>query len=131
MDSTVPAPARRCFKVTRRFSPRTLFRKPKPHVVEIVEYGIAVAANAAGVRMHEFGIEANRVRLVLSATDLELEAFMESLDEVISEGSDNSTKFWRRGAPYRVVPLNDDAAVVDATVDVLTSASRYGRSSAR
>ena len=127
MTPTVVKLPRRCFKVTRPFSPRVPFRRPRPQAVQIVEYGIAVAANTAGVAMHEYGVEARRLRMVLSAIPHELRTFMESLDAVISGCSDNSSRFWRQGAAYTAVPLTDDQAVLDATVDVLASARRHGR----
>ena len=125
-----PAPAsRRCFKVIRPFGRPALFRRLRVHVLEIVEYGIAVAANAAGALMHEYGVEAGRVCLVLSATDFELERFMEQLDRVVTEGSDNTSKFWRPEAGYRAEPLEGSDEILTAMVDVVASAMRYGVSS--
>ncbi|MEM6991244.1 MAG: hypothetical protein AAF721_12120 [Myxococcota bacterium] len=118
---------RRCFKVTRRLSPRVPFRRLRPAVAEVIQYGIAVAANASGVLLHELGIGSQRVQLVLSATDEELNAFMESLDSVVSEGAEHHGKFWRRGVPYTSVPLRDDDAVMDAIVDIVVEARRQGR----
>lgn len=123
--ATVPVP--RCFKVTRRYGTRSPFRRPRSHVVELVRYGIAVAVKASGVSLHEFGIEAQRVRLVLSATDAQLEVFVERLDAVVSAGSEGTTGFWRRGLPYEALPLEDDAAIVQACVDVIAPASVRAR----
>lgn len=127
MTSPATVPARRCFKVTRNYGRRSPFRRPRPHVVEIVRYGIAVAANAAGLSLHEFGIEAERVRLVLSATDAELETFIEKLDEVVSAGSEGTNGFWRGGLAHEALPLEDDAAIVQACVDVIAPASVRSR----
>lgn len=128
MLSTAPVPSRRCFKITRGFGRRSPFRRPRPHVVELVTYGIAAAAEAAGVSLHEYGIEANRVRLVLSASERELPAFMQALDDVVSEGSDAKADFWRSGESYEAVPLEDDEAVLEAMVSVVASGRRRGTS---
>ena len=120
MTSAGLAPSRRCFKVTRVFGRRSPFRRPRRHVVELVTYGIAVAAEAAGVSLHEYGVEASRVRMVLSASERELEEFMRRLDEVVSGGG----AFWRAAVPYQAVSLDDDAAVVEACVDVAASVRR-------
>lgn len=97
----------------------TLRRRPRREVAELVTYAIAVASNEARVSLHEFGIEGDRVRLVLSASQGELAAFMERLDEIVTIGSEGITAFWRPDVAYQAVELTSDEAVLDAMAQVL------------